>query len=259
MPDIRPPDQNTLPLIEVRQLGKTYRSGSVEVHALRQIDLTIRQGDFVAIIGQSGSGKTTLLDILGCLSRPTSGSYHLEGHPVETLHDAALARVRQEQVGFIFQNFHLLPRKTAFMNVELPLQYAGVTARERRSRTLDLFAQVGLTDRLEHLPSQLSGGQQQRVAIARALANRPTLLLADEPTGSLDSKSGQDILTLLRHVNRTGTTIVLVTHSKELAETADRVITLRDGTIVGDEQIVRKWSKEFPSPSIGSGKRDSQS
>ena len=259
MPDLRPSSQTQAPIIELTQLGKTYRSGSVEVHALRHVDLTIRQGEFVAIIGQSGSGKTTLLDILGCLSRPTSGSYKLVGHPVDTLTDSELARVRKEQMGFIFQNFHLLPRKTALLNVELPLQYAGVPGRARRARALDLLAQVGLTDRVGHLPTQLSGGQQQRVAIARALANRPTLLLADEPTGSLDSKSGEDILGLLRRVNQKGPTILLVTHSRELAETADRVVTLRDGHIIGDEWLSRERREDVTPPSIGGGNGDAHS
>ncbi len=205
---------------------------------LKHVDLSIQHGEFVAIIGQSGSGKTTLLDVLGCLSRPTSGTYLFNGRSVGSLSEAELASIRNRQMGFIFQSFHLLPRKTALMNVELPLQYAGVPADERRRRALKLLRLVGLEDRVAHLPSQLSGGQQQRVAIARALANRPALLLADEPTGSLDSHSGQEILNLLRRLNKTGQTVLLVTHARELAEIANRLVMLRDGQVIGDEQII---------------------
>lgn len=222
-------------LVRLTGIGKTYRSGALAVQALQGVSLTIERGDFVAIIGQSGSGKTTLLDILGCLSRPSEGEYRLGDRLVSALSDAELAEIRNRQMGFIFQSFHLLPRKTALQNVELPLQYAGVPADERRARALAILEQVGLGDRLTHHPNQLSGGQQQRVAIARALVTRPSLLLADEPTGSLDSRSGREILDMLRSFHRDGQTIVLVTHTRELVETADRLITISDGRVVSDE------------------------
>ncbi len=235
-------------LIRLDHVGKVYRNGSLEVRALHDVELKISQGEFVALIGQSGSGKTTLLDILGCLSRPTFGTYWLNGRSVGSLDDADLAAIRNQQVGFIFQSFHLLPRKTALMNVELPLQYRGVASQERHRRAMEILRDVGLEDRMHHLPNQLSGGQQQRVAIARALVNRPALLLADEPTGSLDSRSGEEILDLLRRLNQGGQTILLVTHARELAEVAGRLITLRDGEIVSDERIRPGNSEEAPSP-----------
>lgn len=244
-------------LIRLDHVGKVYRTGSLEVRALHNVDLRIARGEFVALIGQSGSGKTTLLDILGCLSRPTTGTYWLNGRSVGSLGDADLATIRNQQVGFVFQGFHLLPRKTALMNVELPLQYRGVTPGERRRRARDVLEEVGLGDRMHHLPNQLSGGQQQRVAIARALVNRPTLLLADEPTGSLDSRSGEEILQLLRRLNQGGQTILLVTHARELAEIARRLITLRDGEIVSDESIGRGRSAQAsPAPDHHAGRTE---
>ncbi len=224
-------------LIHLEKVEKTYRTGAIHVQALKNVDLSIEEGEFVAIIGQSGSGKTTLLDILGCLSQPSSGTYRLGGRSIGALRDTELAAVRNQKMGFIFQSYHLLPRKTALMNVELPMQYAGLPAADRRRRAVEILDTVGLKDRLHHLPNQLSGGQQQRVAIARALANRPTLLLADEPTGSLDSRSGQEILNLLARLNQEGQTVLLVTHARELAEVAGRLITLRDGEIISDEQL----------------------
>jgi putative ABC transport system ATP-binding protein len=223
-------------LIRLQKIGKTYRTGAEGVRALRDVDLSIERGEFVAIVGPSGCGKTTLLDIVGCLSRPTAGEYWLDERPVNSLNDRELAAVRNRQIGFVFQTFHLLPRKTALHNVELPLQYAGVPPAQRRRRALDTLRLVGLEDRVEHEPSQLSGGQQQRVAIARALVNQPALLLADEPTGSLDSRSGQEILDILHDLNRQGQTIVLITHARELAETVERVVTLRDGQIMTDQR-----------------------
>ena len=237
MDDRRPPSQQDGTLIRLEQVGKIYTSGSLEVHALQDMDLSIQRGEFVAIIGQSGSGKTTLLDVLGCLSRPTSGTYWFNGRAVDSLNETELASIRNREMGFIFQSFHLLPRKTALLNVELPLQYAAVPAGKRRRRALHLLRLVGLEDRIAHLPNQLSGGQQQRVAIARALANRPALLLADEPTGSLDSQSGRDILNLLHRLNQTGQTVLLVTHARELAEVANRLVMLRDGKVISDEEI----------------------
>ena len=238
MHDRQPSREKDGLLIRLEKVGKTYRSGALQVHALKDVSLTIKKGEFVAIIGQSGSGKTTLLDIVGCLSRPTTGTYSFNGHSVGSLREGNLASIRNRQMGFIFQSFHLLPRKTALMNVELPLQYAGVPVRERRTRALEILRLVGLEDRVDHTPNQLSGGQQQRVAIARALANRPALLLADEPTGSLDSQSGQEILNLLRRLNEEGQTVLLVTHARELAEIAGRLVTLRDGQVISDEDIV---------------------
>ncbi|HZS12862.1 MAG TPA: ABC transporter ATP-binding protein [Nitrospirales bacterium] len=223
-------------LIRLEDVGKTYRSGALDVCALQALSLTIARGEFVAIVGQSGSGKTTLLDILGCLSRPTIGRYVFDGRAVESLDDEALAALRNRLIGFVFQSFHLLPRKSAQQNVELPLQYAGVPADERQARALDALRRVGLADRVLHRPNELSGGQQQRVAIARALVNRPALLLADEPTGSLDTRSGQEILDILTALHGEGQTIVLVTHERRLAEAADRIVTLSDGRIVSDER-----------------------
>lgn len=231
-------------LIRLENIGKTYRTGSVQVRALQSITLTIERGEFVAVVGQSGSGKTTLLDILGCLSQSTEGKYWLDGRLVSCLTDRELAVIRNRQIGFIFQNFQLLPRKTALHNVELPLQYAGVPVAERRRLALEALRTVGLEHRIEHQPNQLSGGQQQRVSIARALINQPALLLADEPTGSLDSRSGQEILDLLHRLHRLGQTIVLITHARELAETAERVVTLRDGEVVADHRMA--------SPTVGS-------
>lgn len=241
-----PSDSSNGSLIQLDKIGKIYRSGPLEVHALKEVTLTIRQGEFVAIVGQSGSGKTTLLDILGCLSRPTNGTYLFTNRSVGSLNEKELANIRNQQIGFIFQSFHLLPRKTALMNVELPLHYASMLPTERHQRAKDILRQVGLEDRIHHLPNQLSGGQQQRVAIARALSNRPALLLADEPTGSLDSRSGEEILNLLQHLHQQGQTILLITHSRELAESAQRIIVLRDGEILSD---TRRTVTSTPTPS----------
>ena len=235
-------------LIRLHNIGKTYRTGGGDVQALQGIDLSIDRGEFVAIIGQSGSGKTTLLDILGCLSQPTEGDYWLDGRAVGSLSDRELAVVRNQQIGFIFQIFHLLPRKSALHNVELPLQYAGIPAQERRRRAIETLRLVGLQDRLAHWPNQLSGGQQQRVAIARALVNRPAILLADEPTGSLDTRSGREILEILVQLHRNGQTILLVTHERDLAEKSGRVVTLLDGRILADER--REAGDPLTQPSL---------
>jgi putative ABC transport system ATP-binding protein len=221
-------------LIRLKDVSKTYQMGEVSVRALDGIRFTIDSGDFVSIVGPSGSGKTTLLDILGCLSRPTSGTYLLKGEETQHLSDPDLARVRNQKIGFVFQTFHLLGRQTALANVALPLFYAGVSQEERAARAKDALAKVGLADRIHHRPNQLSGGQQQRVAIARALVNRPDIILADEPTGNLDSKSGHEIVALLRQLHRDGHTIIMVTHDKELADSAERTIVLKDGQIVDD-------------------------
>lgn len=222
-------------LIQLTHIFKIYRAGQVDVPALIDITLQIDRGEFVAIIGQSGSGKTTLLDILGCLSRPTSGEYWLDGDHVNTLPDASLTGIRNQKIGFIFQTFHLLARKTALENVQLPLMYAGASRKAQQDKARELLTKVGLQDRLFHYSNQLSGGQQQRVAIARALSNSPPLLLADEPTGNLDSQSGKDILALFEQLHRQGQTIVMITHDPLIAERAERRITLSDGKIVADE------------------------
>jgi putative ABC transport system ATP-binding protein len=223
-----------LPLIQLDSVTKVYRSGEIEVAALREVSFEIRAGEMTAIIGPSGSGKTTLLDILGGLAQPTSGRYFLDGRDISRLPDAELGRIRNRKIGFVFQTFHLLPRYSALVNVELPLIYSGLPRNERLQRAQEALAAVGLSDRMYHTPAQLSGGQQQRVAIARALVNRPPLLLADEPTGNLDTQSGHEILTILKRLNREGHTILLVTHNPELTELARRVIQIRDGRVVED-------------------------
>jgi putative ABC transport system ATP-binding protein len=226
-------------VIELSAVEKTYDSGELTVQALRSVSLVIREGEFVAIMGPSGSGKTTLLAILGCLDRPTHGSYKLVGEEMSTLDETRRAHVRGERIGFVFQAYNLLPRTSAYRNVELPLVYAGVPARERRERVLAALADVGLSDRAGHLPTQLSGGQQQRVAVARALVMKPSVLLLDEPTGNLDSTSEEEVLTLLDQVNREGATLAMVTHSNEVAERASRIVRLADGAIVSDEPVQR--------------------
>lgn len=215
---------------------KIYRVGEMEVQALRGVSFSVEAGAFVSLVGASGSGKTTLLDILGCLSRPTAGCYRFEGRDVGELDEMGLAKVRNEKIGFVFQTFHLLPRHTAMENVMLPLFYAGVGRRERAERAGAVLQAVGLADRGGHLPSQLSGGQQQRVAIARALVNHPSLILADEPTGNLDTASGREIIDLLARLHTEGRTVILVTHNRDVADRSERIITLRDGVITNDEQ-----------------------
>ena len=218
-------------VIQVREITKIYRMGAVEVPALRGVSFDVARGELIAIMGPSGSGKSTLMNILGCLDRPTVGEYLLDGQPVSQLNDDQLASIRNRKVGFVFQSFNLLPRMTALANVELPLRYAGVLSGAREKARAALEA-VGLGDRLMHKPNELSGGQQQRVAIARALVNNPAIILADEPTGNLDSRSGQEIMALLVSLNREqGTTIVLVTHDPDIAAYAGRVIHIRDGQI----------------------------
>jgi putative ABC transport system ATP-binding protein len=226
-------------VIELVEVTKVHPSGDVAVQALRSISLTVRFVEFVAIMGPSGSGKTTLLGILGLLDRPTTGSYRLVGQEMSKLDETKRAHVRGERIGFVFQAYNLLPRSTAFKNVELPLIYAGVHARERRDRVLDALSEVGLAERVDHLPTQLSGGEQQRVAVARALVVEPSVLLADEPTGNLDSASAEDVLTLLERVNDRGATIVMVTHSNEVADRASRIVRLADGRVVGDDALDR--------------------
>ena len=226
-------------VIEITDVTKIHHLGEVSVGALRSVSFAVREGEFVAIMGPSGSGKTTLLGILGCLDRPTTGSYRLVGQEVSALEETQRARIRGARIGFVFQGYNLIPRSTAFKNVELPLVYAGVRAGERRRRVLEALADVGLSERVNHLPNQLSGGEQQRVAIARALVVRPSVVLADEPTGNLDSASAEDVLEILERVNRQGATIVMVTHSNEVAQRASRIVRLADGIVVADELVLR--------------------
>jgi putative ABC transport system ATP-binding protein len=223
------------PVIELRDVSKTYASGKLEVRALTELDLSIDRGEWVAIMGPSGSGKTPLLEILGCLSKPTSGCYRLTGSRVDEINSDGLARLRGEQIGFVFQAFNLLPRLSALENAELPLVYRGVSRRERRRRARSALERVGLEHRAEHLPSELSGGECQRVAVARSLVNEPSLLLADEPTGNLDTKTGDEILALFKQLHAEGNTIVVVTHDPRIAEMAPRHLSLLDGRIAADD------------------------
>ncbi|HVY09679.1 MAG TPA: ABC transporter ATP-binding protein [Mycobacteriales bacterium] len=219
------------PVLELFDVHKTYRSGSLEVDALRGVSMSIRSGELVAIVGPSGSGKSTLMHILGCLDVPTAGQYRLGGEDVADMDENRLAEVRNRRVGFVFQQFNLLPSLTALRNVELPLTYAGVGPSSRRERALAALDRVGLADRVDHKPGELSGGQQQRVAIARALVTEPDLVLADEPTGNLDSGSSADVLTVLQDLHRSGRTIVLITHDADVAATAQRVLHIHDGLL----------------------------
>ena len=221
-------------LIEARDLVKTYAMGSMTVHALRGVSVDIDEGEFVAIMGASGSGKSTLMNILGCLDQPSSGAYRLAGEPVPAMAPDQLASIRNRRIGFVFQQFNLLPRTSAVENVELPMVYAGVKAPARRERALAALQRVGLGERWQHTPAELSGGQQQRVAIARALVNRPQLILADEPTGALDTHTSDDIMRLLAELNAQGMTVVIVTHEAEIAAWARRRLVFRDGRIIED-------------------------
>ncbi|MEQ1569938.1 MAG: ABC transporter ATP-binding protein [Myxococcota bacterium] len=231
------------PLIRAERLFKIYRSGDQELFALNDLSLEVAEGEYLAIMGASGSGKSTLMNILGALDRPSRGQYHIDGEAVADLSDAKLSSLRNRKIGFVFQSFNLLPRLSAVENVEVPLVYAGVSARDRRARAIEALTRVGLAERLSHRPTEMSGGQQQRVAIARALVTKPRLLLADEPTGALDTDTTHQILALLDELHREGLTIVVVTHEVEVAERAGRVVWVRDGKIVADgppSDVLRK-------------------
>jgi putative ABC transport system ATP-binding protein len=221
-------------IIETRELWKTYVMGSEEIHALRGVSINIEKGEYVAIMGPSGSGKSTLMNLIGCLDTPSQGSYLLNGKQVSQMNDNELARIRNEEIGFVFQTFNLLPRASALHNVELPLIYAGVPSKDRQERARDALTKVELETRMMHKPNELSGGQRQRVAIARALVNNPSILLADEPTGNLDSKTGVEIMSLFDKLHSSGNTIILVTHEADIAAHAHRVIHIRDGQIERD-------------------------
>ena len=219
-------------LIEMHELTRVYQLGPQEIHALSGIDLIVKKGEYVAIMGPSGSGKSTLMNIIGCLDRPTAGKYILDGIPVESMEDDDLAAVRNKKIGFVFQTFNLLPRTTALQNVELPLVYAKIPRTERHLQAQEALRAVGLGDRMDHQPNELSGGQRQRVAIARALVNKPSLLLADEPTGNLDSQTGREILDLFRDLHSRGNSIIMVTHEDDVAKEAKRIIHIRDGRVL---------------------------
>ncbi|HPB35378.1 MAG TPA: ABC transporter ATP-binding protein [Bacteroidales bacterium] len=226
-------------LIEIRNLVKNYVMGDIQVQALRDINLTIDRNEYVAIMGPSGSGKSTLMNILGCLDTPTQGQYLFDNVDVSTLSDDELSAMRNREIGFIFQNFNLLPKMNSLQNVELPLMYAGIPKAMRRERAIEALERVGLADRMDHKPTELSGGQRQRVAVARALVTKPGILLADEPTGALDSKTGVEIMALFDELHREGNTLILITHEREIAEYSRRIIQIRDGLIFSDEENIR--------------------
>ncbi len=224
-------------IISMKNLGKTYRNGQIEVEALKSANINIAKEEFVAIMGPSGSGKSTLMNIIGCLDKATSGEYWLDGVNISSLNEVELAKIRNLKIGFVFQSFNLLPRITALQNVELPMIYAGIGSKERRKKATSALQRVGLDKRMHHKPNEMSGGQKQRVAIARALVNSPSIILADEPTGNLDSTSGEEIMTVFQDLNKEGVTIVLVTHEPDIAEHTKRVLRFRDGCLVSDETV----------------------
>ncbi|MGB9590537.1 MAG: ABC transporter ATP-binding protein [candidate division WOR-3 bacterium] len=222
-----------MPLIDARDIHKIFMLGKVELHVLRGVDLAVERGEYISIMGPSGSGKSTLMHILGCLETPTSGTYILDGQEVHSLDEPELANIRRTKIGFVFQNFYLLPRMSALDNVALPMVYTGVPLANRRKRATEILERIGLADRMKHNPSELSGGERQRVAIGRALANDPEIIFADEPTGNLDSKTGAEIMDLFAELHRDGKTIILVTHDPEIAKRAGRIVRLRDGLVEG--------------------------
>lgn len=225
------------PVIEITDLTKVYQMGNTEVHALAGVTFDVKENEYIAIMGPSGSGKSTLMNMIGCLDTPTTGDYILNGSNVSKMDDAELAEVRNREIGFVFQTFNLLPRTSCLANAELPLIYAGMKSAERKERAKEVLTKVGLGDRIDHKPNELSGGQRQRVAIARALVNRPSILLADEPTGNLDTKTGEEIMLLFEELYRQGNTIIVVTHEQDIAEHSRRIVRLRDGLIESDEKV----------------------
>jgi len=225
-------------IIKMKDITRVYSLNDVEVHALRGVSLSVERGEFVAIIGSSGSGKSTIMHLIGCLDRPTSGVYELEDIEIARLSDNELSEIRNKKIGFVFQTFNLIPRMSVLKNVAIPLIYTGVPGKERYKRAMEIISQIGLSHRVRHRSSELSGGEQQRVAIARALVNKPSLLLADEPTGNLDSQTGEEIMKIFQGLNREGVTIILVTHEEKIAKYATRIISLQDGVILSDERGV---------------------
>lgn len=223
-------------MIRIEDLSKVYDTGAVQVHALREVSLSIEEGDFVAIMGQSGSGKSTLMNIIGCLDRPTKGVYQLDGMTISDMESRELSSIRNKKIGFVFQSFNLIPRTSSLKNVELPMIYAKIGKKERRERAIELLGKVGLGERLHHMPNEISGGQKQRIAIARALANKPAIILADEPTGNLDTSSSEEIMNIFTELNNDGATVIVVTHEDSIAEYTKRIIRFRDGQVIEDRR-----------------------